>query len=176
MNLQTQITLLIQREGGFTDNPTDKGGPTNFGITEAAARAFGFKGAMQALPRDIAAQIYTQRFWMAPKFNLIADISSPIADELLDTGVNMGPGVASKFLQRALCVLGYDVTQDGQLGPSSRAALQSFLIKRGKDGEATLLRMLNALQSVRYIELAEADPSQVVFEYGWQLNRTGALS
>jgi len=33
--------------------------------------------------------------------------------------------------------------------------------------------MLNAQQSVRYIELAEANRSQEDFVYGWQFNRVG---
>jgi hypothetical protein len=54
-------------------------------------------------------------------------------------------------------------------------ALKAFLAARGKTGETVLVRMLNAQQSVRYIELAEANASQESFEYGWQLNRVGGL-
>lgn len=176
MTLQDQITALLQREGGYVDNPADKGGPTNFGITQATATANGFKQPVSQLPRAVAVQIYTQQYWMAPKFNMIADINASIAEKLMDCGVNMGPGVASKFLQRALCALGYAVAQDGLLGQASMGALQSFLAKRGKDGELVIFRMLNAQQSVRYIELAEDDPTQMTFEFGWQLNRVGALS
>lgn len=176
MTYQDQITALLQREGGYVNNTNDKGGPTNFGITQATATAAGFKQPVSQMPRSAAVQIYTQKYWMAPKFNMVADINAAIAEELMDTGVNMGPGVASKFLQRALSALGFPVAQDGQLGQASFGALRGFLSKRGADGQTTLLRMLNALQSVRYIELAEADPSQVTFEFGWQLNRVGALS
>lgn len=176
MKFQDQITAILQREGGYVNNPDDKGGPTNFGITQATATANGFKQPVSQMPRSVAVQIYTQKYWMAPKLNMVSDINAAIAEKLMDTGVNMGPGVASKFLQRALCVLGYAVAQDGQLGVATLGALRDFLAKRGNDGQTTLLRMLNALQSVRYIELAEADPSQVTFEFGWQLNRVGALA
>ena len=40
------IDALIEREGGYVDHPADKGGPTCFGITEAVARAHGYRGAM----------------------------------------------------------------------------------------------------------------------------------
>ena len=33
---------LIAREGGFVDHPADRGGATNWGITEAVARAHRF--------------------------------------------------------------------------------------------------------------------------------------
>ncbi|WP_244103932.1 putative peptidoglycan-binding domain-containing protein [Burkholderia gladioli] len=51
------------------------------------------------------------------------------------------------------------------------AALQAFYAARGDAGRGVLLSMVIAQQSVRYIELAEQNPSQEMFEYGWQLNR-----
>ena len=49
MNITDTITVLIQREGGYTNNPNDKGGETNFGITVAVARAFGYTGPMTSM-------------------------------------------------------------------------------------------------------------------------------
>ncbi len=40
------VDALIEREGGYVDHPLDRGGVTNFGITEAVARAHG--GDLQA--------------------------------------------------------------------------------------------------------------------------------
>ena len=31
--------------------------------------------------------------------------------------------------------------------------------------------MITAQQSVRYLEIAERNPSQEAFEFGWQINR-----
>ena len=45
----TLIDALIEREGGYSNHPADRGGPTKFGITEAVARAHGFSGAMREL-------------------------------------------------------------------------------------------------------------------------------
>ena len=52
------IDALIEREGGYVNHPADRGGPTCFGITEAVARAHGYRGAMRQLPRDEAVAIY----------------------------------------------------------------------------------------------------------------------
>ena len=45
------IDGLIAREGGFVDHPADRGGATNWGITDAVARAHGYTGPMALLPR-----------------------------------------------------------------------------------------------------------------------------
>ena len=44
------IDELIAREGGYTNHPADRGGPTRYGITEAVARAHGYDGPMALLP------------------------------------------------------------------------------------------------------------------------------
>jgi lysozyme family protein len=181
MNITDTISELINREGGYTNNPNDKGGETTWGITVAVARAFGYMGPMNAMTQQVARDIYAQRYWHAPRFSDVAAFSELVAEELLDTGVNMGPSVAGKFLQRALNVLNQgdklypNTTVDGSVGNMTIAALKAFLTARGKDGETVLVRMLNAQQSVRYIELAEANATQESFEYGWQLNRVKGL-
>lgn len=175
------ITQLIGREGRYSNNPNDTGGETMWGITAATAKRNGYNGPMASMPRSVAAAIYRNEYWSEPGFDAVYALDPSIAEELLDTGVNMGPGVASKFLQRSLNVLNKrgtswpDLTVDGQLGKKSVDALRALLDQRGNDGRIVLLRMLNSLQGVRYIELAEANPSQEEFVFGWQLNRVGAL-
>ena len=41
VDLDNLVDGVIDREGGYVDNPADKGGATCFGITEAVARANG---------------------------------------------------------------------------------------------------------------------------------------
>lgn len=178
-HVQQYITDLIAREGGYVNHPADRGGPTIWGITEHVARAFGYTGAMQDMPQSVARQIYLERYWVQPGFAEVEKFSTPIADELFDTGVNMGTGVAAKYLQRALNVLNLeaktypDVNVDGAIGKMTLAALRAFLAHRGRDGHLVLWRLLNSQQGVRYIELAEARPSQEQFVYGWVLHRVG---
>ena len=181
MSINAMLESLVGREGGYTNHPADRGGPTNWGITENVARAYGYTGDMRNLSRDTALTIYRKRYWEAPKFDAVGAYSMPIAEEMFDSGVNMGPAVAARFLQRALNVLNQqgktypDISVDGALGNLSLSALSVFLKARGKDGEKVLLRMLNAQQSVRYLEIAEKNPSQEAFQFGWQLNRVGEL-
>ena len=170
---------LIAREGGFVDHPADRGGPTNWGITEAVARAHGYTGPMALLPRGEAAAIYRRLYWLRPRFDAIARLAPRIAAELFDTGANMGPGVAATFLQRSLTALNRngsdypDLVPDGRIGEASLSALSAFLRLRGKDGETVLLRALEALQGERYLRLAEKRPANEAFLYGWLAHRLG---
>jgi lysozyme family protein len=176
------IDGLIEREGGYVDNPADKGGPTCFGITEAVARAHGYAGPMRQLPREEAAAIYRRLYWQRPRLDEVAIRSPRLAAELFDTGVNMGPAVAITFLQRALTALNRggkdypDLVPDGRVGAATLGALDSFLRIRGKNsGETVLLRALEALQGERYLRLAERRPANEAFLYGWLANRIGEL-
>jgi lysozyme family protein len=193
MDIDQLIDALLEREGGYVNNPADKGGPTNFGITEAVARAQGYAGPMPSLPREEAAEIYTRLYWLRPRFDEVAKRSEWVAAELFDTGVNMGPAVAVTFLQRALTALNRngrdypDLVPDGRIGSATLAALDRFLELRGSStpvgggggdqpgtsGETVLLRALEALQGERYIRLAELRPANEAFLYGWLANRIG---
>lgn len=182
MDVDGLIGRLIEREGGYSNHPGDRGGPTNYGITEAVARAHGYSGAMRNLPREDAAAIYRRLYWLRPRFDQVAKRSQSLAAELFDTGVNMGPAVAATFLQRALSALNRDrkdyadLVPDGRVGAATLSALDTYLQVRGKaNGEAVLLRALDALQGERYLRLAERRPANEAFLYGWLANRLGPL-
>ena len=174
------IDSLIEREGGYVNHPADRGGPTAFGITEAVARANGYVGPMKLMPREEAAGIYRRLYWLRPRYDEVAKHAPRIAAELFDTGANMGPAVATTFLQRALTALNRngkdypDLTPDGRIGPKTLHALETYLEKRGRrGGETVLLRALEALQGERYLRLAERRPANEAFLYGWLANRIG---
>jgi lysozyme family protein len=174
------LDALIEREGGYVDHPADRGGATRFRVTEAVARALGYRGAMRVLPRDEALAIYRRLYWLRPRFDQVARRAPRIAAELFDTGVNMGPAVAATFLQRALTALNRngkdfaDLVPDGRVGPQTLTALDAFLDARGeRGGETVLLHALEALQGERYVRLAERRPANEAFLYGWLANRIG---
>lgn len=182
MDLEEIIDALIEREGGYVNHPADRGGPTNYGISEAVARAHGYRGAMRRLPREEAAAIYKRLYWLRPRFDEVAKRSEAVAAELFDTEVNMGPAVAATFLQRALSALNRDrrdypdLVPDGRIGPATLGALDTFIALRGTGAEAVLIRALDALQGERYIRLAERRPANEAFLYGWLSNRIGAVN
>lgn len=173
------IEALLQREGGYVNDPNDLGGETNWGITLEVARNYGYLGAMSAMPRSVATSIYREIYWYAPKFDQVFDISSRVAEELFDTGVNMGVGIAGQFLQRSLNALNdqgkhyADLVVDGQIGPGTLKALRSYFKIRPYHGESVLLKALNCLQGARYIELCEKREKNEAFLFGWLDDRVG---
>lgn len=177
MTVDAMIETLVGKEGGYSNHPSDTGGETMWGITVAVARANGYNGPMRSMPRDTAKDIYRRKYFVLPGFDRVAEQSATVAEELFDTGVNMGPSVASTFLQRLLNGLNRqgkdyaDIGVDGDIGPATLRALKAYLAKRGKDGEKALLKGLNALQGARYVALAEGRSANEDFLHGWLLNR-----
>lgn len=170
---ESALRDVLQKEGIFSDDPVDRGGATKYGITEALARLHGYVGDMRDLSLDKAKDIYKVEFWDPLRCDQIAAHSQAVANELFDTGVNMGTRVAVTFLQRALNALNRnrkdyaDIVMDGKMGQGTIGALQAYFSVRGRGGEAVLMKCLNALQGARYIEICANDPMQERFLYGW---------
>jgi lysozyme family protein len=176
------VNLVDVVEGPkFTDDPRDRGGPTKYGITQrtlASHRGHTVSvGDVQALGRDEALAIYRADYVTLPGFDKVAKISEPVAIECIDTGVNMGPQVATVLLQRCLNVMNDRGTRwpslkvDSSCGPATCSALAALLRERGAEGQRILLLALDCEQGARYISIAEADPKQQDFVFGWLRQR-----
>lgn len=174
---QKVIDKITKIEGGYVNDPSDSGGETRYGITVAVARANGYNGSMKDLPLNVAKNIYIKKYWDALNLDKISELSALIAEELVDTGVNMGVGRAGKFLQEALnalnnCGSSYaDLIVDGDVGGKTLRALEIFINFRGKEGEKVLFNMLNCLQGAFYIDLAKKREKDEKFIYGWFKHR-----
>ena len=109
MNFDSAFDIVLKHEGGYVHHPSDPGGATNMGITEAVARRVGYRGPMQDLPVELAKRIYREDYWNAVR----ADQLPPaIRYAVFDAAVNSGPAQSIRWLQRAL-----GVQDDGVLGP-----------------------------------------------------------
>lgn len=177
MNKTQIIDQVIGKEGGYVNNPDDRGGPTKWGITQSVARAHGYTGDMRNLTREQAVAIFEADYWFGPRLDQVAILSANIAAKLMDIGVNMGPAVGVKFLQRWLNAFNLkgtlypDLVVDGMIGPRGLNALKAFLAKRGTEGEGVLIKSLNCSQGARYLDIMEANQNQETFGYGWLKER-----
>lgn len=174
------VSKTLNIEGGYSNHPSDRGGATNWGITESVARQFGYHGPMRSLPKSIALDIYKKLYWDKIGLDWVASVSVALALELFDTGVNMGVSLPVRWLQRTLNALNRrgkdfpDLVVDGSAGPKVKGALESYFRTRGrKDGELTLLRMMDALQGARYLDITEARAANEDFMFGWARTRLG---
>lgn len=170
------INEVIRIEGGYSDNPADSGGETNYGITSLVAKAYGYHGKMIGLPRQTAFDIYVDRYWSSIRGDQMIKLSEMITEEVLDTGINMGVSRAAKYLQRALNALNdsenlySDLVVDGNIGSGTIKGLELFMLNRNED-EAVLSKVLNCLQGSKYVSLVEAREKDEQFFYGWVKNR-----
>lgn len=112
-NFEACWAVLLKNEGGFT---IDNGGQTMWGVTEAVARRWGYKGDMRDLPQATAKQIAKEEYW-----NPYSCDSMPTwaAVQVLDAAYNGGYPV--KWLQLAI-----GVTADGKIGLVTLKTLSQF--------------------------------------------------
>lgn len=171
----------IEGDGNGRIDPNDAGKATRFGVTEAVARADGYTGAMKDYPRDSAESLYLRNYFVKPHFDQVLLRSGKLAAELFEIEVNLPPGQAATFLQRALNALndpdGDGVVNypqlkvDGDLGAQSFIALDAFLKLRKAQGEHCLLALINSQQAVYYLGRTEARPKNKKYVFGWTMNR-----
>lgn len=167
------IVALMKREGGFVDHPSDRGGATNYGITEQVAREHGYKGDMQALPVTLARDIYLKTYWQALQLDDIGARAPALAVAMMDLGVHSGTGRAARFLQRLLNVLSNGgqrwspIKVDGCIGTQTLMAMDAMIKLRGGKCGDDLATAINALRLAWLVDLAERDVSQQAFAQGW---------
>lgn len=113
MNFDRAFSLLIspEYEGGYSNDPTDPGGETKFGISKASYPSLDIK----SLTRDQVKPIYKADFWGPAGCDIVPD---ELKYPLFDFAVNSSPRRAVKTLQKRL-----GVTADGSLGPVTLAEL-----------------------------------------------------
>lgn len=118
MNFNTAFDKLMVHEGGYSDNASDPGGKTRYGITEVVARANGYLGKMSELPLMLAKTIYLESYWIPCHCDNLPD---SVKFDVFDGAVNSGCGQSIKWLQRTV-----GVADDGVVGPATIKACGDF--------------------------------------------------
>jgi len=164
------IDGILRREGAWSDDPSDRGGPTRHGISLRYARRVGLDldrdGEIDA--EDIrlvtpveARRLYRENFYRQPGIDMLP---ASIMPAMLDAAVNMGPPRAVMQLQGVLNRAGFEpLSIDGVIGPKTRAAAAVAARQMGP-------YLVNALVDERigwYRRLVDRDPTQRRFLAGW---------
>lgn len=174
------IDGILDREGPYSDHPSDPGGATNFGITQRVARANGYHGHMRDLPKATARTIYRREYIEKPGFLGICEIDPVVGEEVVDSGVNAGQSRAAKWYQTALNLFNRrgvdyrDVVVDGDIGPATLAAHRSLIVKRGQAfARDIMIDALDGLQFGHYAQLSADNSKFEDFMPGWVRTRIG---
>ena len=148
---------VIGLEGGYSDDPDDAGGETNWGISKRSYPNVN----IATLTKEDAKQIYWEDFWNRL---LLSQVLQPsIAAEIFEQAVNFGGSQAVIHVQYALRLMGKNLIVDGQMGPTTLGHIASL---PGKHKDA-YLKCLNGLQFIKYREIVENNPSQKKYFVGW---------
>lgn len=163
------IDYVLRFEGGFTNNPSDHGGPTNFGITAADyGRFLGLKGPASAeqvsnMSRNEAITIYKRDYIAQPGFGPITDGTVKLT--VVDAGVLFGTSRSTRWLQQAL-----NIKVDGAMGTDTLGALSAC---------TDLPKLARAILALRFGAIADIvakDRTQIIFLRGWVSRATSLLN
>ena len=178
---------ILEHEGGsaFTNDPTDPGGATRWGVSLRYLLARGDLDGnglpdgdvdgdgdvdvddVRAMPRDRAAWIYESGFWVPNRCGEI--VAQRVADKIVDTAVNVGGAQCWRLAQRAvndLLIFNADFGRpktldvDGKVGRATLDYVNSL-------PEVSYLRQFAQHQLAFYEQLIVARPKLVKYRNGW---------
>mgnify|MGYP003113173273 CR=1 FL=1 len=165
----------LGHEGGYVHDPHDPGGETYCGITMRdhpdwsgwALIRESFTPPSPEIQQQLephVADFYRRHYWDAFGGNDIAAISAEVAQELFDSGVNVGTRKANTWLQASLNVLrrAYsprpyfdELVEDGKIGP---VTVRAFEVIAENGDHHDVYKLLNIRQGQHYFDLAKEKP------------------
>ena len=146
------IDYVLVNEGGYTNNPNDPGGATNFGILQRE-----WPGVdIRRITRQQAIEWYLPNYWNKATYTGIN--SQQVATKLFDMHVNLGLIPAVVIAQHALGFAEPDI--DGDMGPMTVKAINAA-------DPTKFLSSVISLLVTHYKALEGKNPKLMVFDRGW---------
>jgi lysozyme family protein len=146
------ITQVFKDEGGYTNDPHDPGGPTNWGITIIDARLYWKSDAtaedVKNMPKSVAEEIYDKHYATPLRYN---DLPAGVDYAVLDYGINSGISRSAKVLQSIV-----GVSQDGIIGPNTIQATLAL----------SPIQIINKIYDER-LSFLKSLPTWSHFQHGW---------
>lgn len=157
--------FILRWEGGFVDDPLDRGGATNKGITIGTFRNFYGKDATVEQLKNITDEqwlhIFKSGYWDKWKADDIENQS--IANIVVDWAWGSGAATSIKQVQKIL-----GVSVDGIVGDDTLTAINIA-------GQRSLFVKIHN-KRIEFVEnIVKRDPSQARFLKGWK-NRINSLT
>lgn len=158
------VPFILRWEGGFANDPHDRGGATNRGVTIATFRHYYGSSRTVADLRAMTAEqwehIFLQGYWNPWRAGSIGNQS--VADICVDWAWASGTRTSIKQVQRLLAV-----TADGIAGSKTLAAI-------ARADQRLLHARIKAARLAFVQDIANRRPSQKKFLRGWK-RRINAL-
>lgn len=182
-NFNEAYDITMGHEGGYVNDPDDAGGETYKGISRKYNPQWKGWSIIDSYKKIIeypkmldksselqneVKNFYKENYWDVNRLDEIKNQN--VANEIFDTGVNMGGKRAAKFLQEALNYLNRnqllydDLIVDGSVGSKTFNAL-NILLKNNE--ENIILKIMNVLQGMHYLNYMKENLTQEKYARGW---------
>lgn len=160
ISFDNALAYVLENEGGWSNDPTDAGGCTNYGLTLHDCLLFPEYGIhscedLKHIKLDVVKKIYYQLYW---RFGLVNN--QQVATKIFDIVVNLGLTGGSRVVQRAVNQCNVFVAVDGQWGVQTERAVNRVASEK-------LLPSLVANLKAYYRKIADNHPAQEKFLDGW---------
>lgn len=151
------IPIIKKFEGGYSNNPYDKGGATNSGVTLSTYRYYFGRNKtakdLKNMTEEEWSYIFKTGYWDKWQGDSIDNqsLANFVVDWLWHSGV-----YGIKYVQEVL-----GVAKDGKVGPKTLAALN------GHDNQRELFGKIWARRKKQLDDIVKRNPKQKVFYRGW---------
>lgn len=155
MSFNDAIAFVMENEGGYSNDKTDAGGETNFGIAKRYNTGTNVKG----LTHDDAVRIYKEKYWDPYRAD---DLPHKVGVKYFDVLVNAGPRDAGLVLQKAINRTWGDkkVGVDGIVGKRTVGATYDM-------DENELIDSMIEEQKSMYLDKIRKRPANQKYRKGW---------
>lgn len=181
MGIEIIEKTIAGHEGGYVNDPDDRGGETYKGISrkwwpnwkgwevidryKKIAEDDEHLNKILKGSRELDKMVYD--FYFEEYYKEYDQLSNlAVQEELYDTSVNLGVPETKELFQEALNLLNRnernydDLVVDGTIGPVTMAAYE-------KCNHEKLVKTLNLLQGEKYLQIVREDHTQEKFFNGW---------
>ena len=137
MNLYSEsLKLILRNEGGYVNDPSDKGGETYAGISRVfepqwegwhiidevkKKKTIKLNEKLNEISNESIGTIYKKNYWDKCNADGIATCNAKLAIHIFDMSVNAGIKTAGKLLQRIL-----KISDDGIIGNGTLEAIKNY--------------------------------------------------